>query len=340
MNQETILAALQEISRPFADRRVNVFEIGLSRLEGNVLYLNGRLLEESNLRALEDGLRQRFPDLILDASAVTIARQGSPRRMAVGTNLTSVHDSTSFLAEQVTQMLNGVTVEVLWQQERWGFVRQEDGYLGWTYLPYLTDQLPEPPTHLFVAPVSLLYVAADKESAILTRVLGGTAACASAVQDEWAQIEMAGGWKGWAPTGHLRALSDLPSEAGERRDLLVKDAHRMTGVPYLWGGCSANGIDCSGFAQLMHRTIGITIPRDADMQFAAGQEVEAPFQVGDLLFFGEKGEQRRITHVGISLGGWNMIHSSRSRNGVQVDDVQSVPHLRDSFLCAATYIGR
>jgi hypothetical protein len=42
----------------------------------------------------------------------------------------------------------------------------------------------------------------------------------------------------------------------------------------------------------------------------------------------------------VSLGGWRVIHSSRSRNGVQVDDVQQVQHLRDSFLCAATYIGR
>jgi cell wall-associated NlpC family hydrolase len=108
----------------------------------------------------------------------------------------------------------------------------------------------------------------------------------------------------------------------------------------LWGGCSANGNDCSGFAQLLHRWIGLTIPRDADMQFSAGQEVQPPFETGDLLFFGEKGEGRRITHVGVSLGGWRIIHSSRSRNGVHIDDVQSVPHLRDDFLCAATYIGR
>jgi gamma-D-glutamyl-L-lysine dipeptidyl-peptidase len=106
----------------------------------------------------------------------------------------------------------------------------------------------------------------------------------------------------------------------------------------LWGGCSANGIDCSGLAQLLHRWIGLTLPRDADMQYAAGKPVEPPFAVGDLLFFGEQGEQRRITHVGISLDGWRIMHSSRRRNGVQVDDVQAVDGLRDSFLCAATFL--
>jgi len=258
----------------------------------------------------------------------------------VATNLTSVHDGTSFLTEQVTQMLNGVTVELLWQQERWAYVRQPDGYLGWTYLPYLTETPAPQPTHLVVAPVGLLREGPQAEADLVTRVLGGTAVCVSEAAGEWARVELAGSMRGWILLTDLRALASLPGDADVRRTQLVVDAYRMIGVPYLWGGCSANGIDCSGFAQLLHRWIGLTLPRDADMQYDAGTPVEPPFAIGDLLFFGEKGETRRITHVGISLGGWRMIHSSRSRNGVQVDDVQSVPHLRDDFLCAATFIGR
>ena len=83
----------------------------------------------------------------------------------------------------------------------------------------------------------------------------------------------------------------------------------------------------------------MTIPRDADQQFDAAQPVEYPYQSGDLLFFGEgEDEARRITHVAVSLGGWRILHSSRSRNGVQEDDVQAVEHLRESFVGARTFV--
>ncbi len=110
-------------------------------------------------------------------------------------------------------------------------------------------------------------------------------------------------------------------------------------MQYLWGGCSAWGIDCSGFAQLMHRLSGVTLPRDADMQYEAGRPVDYPYQPGDLLFFGESGDRRKITHVAISLGGWDIIHSSRRINGVYHDNVQAVPGLRDSFAGARTFLG-
>jgi len=60
--------------------------------------------------------------------------------------------------------------------------------------------------------------------------------------------------------------------------------------------------------------------------------------VGDLLFFREGGSERRITHVGISLGGWTMIHSSRGRNGVYIDDVQEREALRQIFVSAGSFL--
>ncbi|MCX6028305.1 MAG: C40 family peptidase [Chloroflexi bacterium] len=150
-------------------------------------------------------------------------------------------------------------------------------------------------------------------------------------------VTLVGGLSGWVPAVHLRPLDALPRDAAVQRSQICADASRFIGVPYLWGGGAAFGIDCSGFAQMLHRLIGVTIPRDADMQFDAGKPVGTPYQPGDLLFFSE-GDRRKITHVGVSLGGWRMIHSSRSRNGVYEDDVQAVTHLREGFAGARTFL--
>lgn len=340
MNITDVTAAINEIAQPFADRRVHFFAVEPASLGDRRIALRGRLLEHSALQALEEGLAARFSGWQIDASEIEVLRKDSPRIRTVATNLSSLHDGTSFLAEQMTQLLNGAALEVLFEDKNWCFVRQVDGYLGWTYQPYLTD-IPAPqPTHLVTAPVGLLRSKPDSGSGLMTRVLGGTAVCVQEEQPGWANLSLTGGMQGWMPAAELRVLSALPRQAEDRRAQLKADAFTMIGVPYLWGGCTANGIDCSGFAQLLHRWIGIPLPRDADMQFNAGQPVEPPFELGDLIFFGEAGETRRITHVGISLGGWRMIHSSRRRNGVQVDDVQLVEGLQKSYLCAATYIGR
>ena len=299
--------------------------------------LEGRVLDEATLAAVLGHLRRRAPGVRWDGESVRVLRGPAARPMTVATNLTGLQRQPSWLGEQQSQPRAGAAVEVLEEEGRWVFVRLDDGYLGWMYRDYLRDELAPEPTHQVGAPFTLLYGAPNYLAPVVTRLLSGTPVAVAAGENGWARVDSAAG-QGYADPMDLRPLADERPLDTRRRHLAHHDAFQFVGVPYLWGGTSVHGIDCSGYAQLLHRLAGADIPRDADMQFAAGQPVEPPFAPGDLLFFGAPGDHRDVSHVGVSLGpevdptGWTMIHSSRSRNGVYVDDVQAVGSLRERFL--------
>jgi cell wall-associated NlpC family hydrolase len=101
---------------------------------------------------------------------------------------------------------------------------------------------------------------------------------------------------------------------------IVRSAKQFLGLHYLWGGLSAWGYDCSGLTWAAYRTHGITIPRDADAQFAAGTPVPlAKVQPGDLLFY----ESPVVGHVSMALGNGQMIESPNSRSEVRIVPIRT-----------------
>ena len=104
---------------------------------------------------------------------------------------------------------------------------------------------------------------------------------------------------------------------GDLRQDLVSTARHFLGVPYLWGGESAKGFDCSGLAMVCYRLNGLNLPRNSRTQYQRGQRVaKNRLQKGDLVFFATQGG-RRVTHVGLYIGGGRFIHAPRTGKTVR-----------------------
>lgn len=228
--------------------------------------------------------------------------QGRPMRIAAGT--APVRREPRPDAPLDTEALFGEAVTVYDEDEGWAWAQLAgDAYVG--YLPVTALLPPGPPaTHRVAALRTFLFPGPSiKLPPAEVLSLGATVAVASV---EGALARLATG--GFVPVRHLGGL-----EAAEPDFVAV--AERFLGVPYLWGGKTALGLDCSGLVQVSLAAAGIAAPRDSDMQEAAlGTAVPpdaAGFRRGDLLYW--KG------HAGIARGDGTVVHANAHYMAVAIE---------------------
>ena len=111
---------------------------------------------------------------------------------------------------------------------------------------------------------------------------------------------------------------------GNLRDELVRTAKRFIGVPYRWGGEDRkNGFDCSGLTMVCYRLNGLNLPRNSRSQFNSGRWIpKAKLKKGDLVFFATRGG-KRVSHVGIYIGGGKFIHAPRTGKKVRIENMSN-----------------
>jgi hypothetical protein len=293
--------AIDDIRRKYVpDSRLGVFDMSLLpyRIAGttssrDALNALRRLAQESGL---SDQLRLLPDPLVRDEAAIVTA--------AVAPLLAEPKLSSP----RVSEALHGETLALLERQAEWLRVRAWDDWA--------TDWDGRATARSLGAEV---YTPAGRRR-LPTGARVALRRTRSARGKSGETVELADGQRGSIVSGAIRVEKELRVEA--RHLALPELAQKWyAGAPYLWGGRTEWGIDCSGLAQAVYGARGIRLPRDSDQQFGTGKEVPISptgegYDAGDLLFFTEKG---RVSHVAFWAGAGRIVHAALSRGGVGGD---------------------
>ncbi|WP_229239283.1 C40 family peptidase [Emticicia agri] len=314
----TIQTIIEQVKKKYApDKRVAVFQVELDSnlLVGKTnlplakkellsrLQSNGYTLEEA-IRVLPD--TEELEDKIYALVNVSVA---------------NIRTMPKESAELSTQALLGTSLKVLEKERNWYLVQTPDHYIGWVdggtikrKLKTEVDTYQSQAKLMFAKPFGFAYAEADENTQTVSDLTWGDLLVVKDTLSDFYEVAYPDARKGFIAKREAISYQDWKKMTTPSPESLTKTAFRMMGLPYLWGGTSWKGVDCSGYMRMVYQTNGILLPRDASQQAFVGEDVAFEnLRVGDLLFFGEKAtpeKPERVVHVGMWLGNNEFIHSS------------------------------
>lgn len=288
--------------------------LGASTVPSAVETLIARLTQVKDRKYIRDEV-QRLPEAGSTGDVHVLVRAA----------IAPVYGDPALPAPQISQAVLGTRLDLLNRIGDWCRVRLEDGYIGWVHKGYLQfgDEdwayAWERATRGEPA-VSLGAEMMDDAGRVFARLPWG-ARCVRFTQE---QYELPDGRRGIIGSGEVVAVDRINDRFPARGDSVSRTARRWIGAPYLWGGVTTGGVDCSGLVQAVFWLHGVALPRDSDQQSLMGDAVDPGpdfknLNPGDLVFFSET--TARVSHVAISLGGSHIVHGGLSNGGVDLNNL-------------------
>lgn len=318
-NNEEVISLIESKRAEVApDKRVALWDLTFENDS-----LKGETDQPEALKTLIEELKAQQINFIDAVTRLPEAGLGDKTKALVTISVANIRSNPKHSAELATQALMGTPLNVLKEDDGWFLVQTPDGYLSWVDragIHLMTEEELEywfkDPKVVFTSLVGYVWKTEDQQEMVSDLVAGDILTIAEETKDQL-KVNLPDGRQGWISSSEAQDWQSWIASRNTSPEALISTAKQMMGTPYLWGGTSIKGVDCSGFTKTIYYLNGQIIPRDASQQINEGELVDADkdwdkLQVGDLLFFGVKGtpeKKERVVHVGMWIGNGEFIHS-------------------------------
>lgn len=261
--------------------------------------------------------------LMLVALGFGHAAHGQETWAIVNVSVCNTRAAADYDAGMESQALLGMPVRVLGTQDEWTRIQTPEGYEHWTLSAAIQPMSRQAvttwnrsPQVVVTALWGSVYGQPSRQAQTVGDVVAGNRLQLTGSRGRFYRVAYPDGRTGYLPKSDAMPLDRWRRQLDNRPEAILRTAHRLMGLPYMWGGTSPKGVDCSGFVRTVLMMHDIIIPRNASQQARCGQRLEigdfSDLQPGDLLFFGRKaqdGRPERVLHVAFYLGGKRFIHA-------------------------------
>ena len=315
---------IKAVKSEFApDARVALFDVKSTLNKGNYI-LKGESNLPNAVGLLKQKLKEQNISFIDSISMLPSAEMEGNTEGVIKISVANLRSRPSHSAELVTQAILGTPVKVYKKDGGWYYIQTPEGYLAWVdyggVTPFSKNELSTwkaADKVIYLETFGFAYEGANIDSQVVSDLVAGNILELVGEENSFYKVKYPHGKVGYIEQSKAQPYKQWLSALKPSGETLVETSKTLMGIPYLWGGTSAKGMDCSGYTKTIFFLNGIILPRDASQQIHTGVEVDTERKFenlipGDLLFFGRKAtatSPERVIHVGMWIGDNKFIHS-------------------------------
>ena len=322
--ERMLLQKIKQVRQEYApDKRTSLFDVHVYS-DSKKYILTG---ETDNAKALDE-LRETLSNSSFEYTEkiklLPAEDLEGNSQAVINISVANLRSNPKHSAELATQATLGTPVKVLKKEGGWYYIQTPDKYLSWVDDGGL-KLMDESTFNEWQAADKIIFTeiyghsySDENQDQVVSDLVAGNVLEVINETDAYFQVVYPDGRKAFVAKNVAEPFGDWIKKLDPSHENLVATSKELMGVPYLWGGTSTKGMDCSGFTKTIYFLNGMVIPRDASQQVRTGKAIDSvqnfdDLEKGDLLFFGRKATDstaEKVVHVGMWIGNDEFIHAS------------------------------